>query len=155
FGLFLGIEPLEMAFAALPQLRRTVNRAASPQLSIELRICVGRAEARRESPLEAQKHLAVAEELVGSFPNLWLEGLICLDKSTICGLMGDLESSESFAREAVRLATMSGHFRTRVAAVINLSHVLCWRGNFDAAEDQVRQAILSAGQNLHLSLAAL
>ena len=68
---------------------------------------------------------------------------------------GDLDGGFEFAKEAMRLADESGHLRTRVAGAINLSHIMCSRGEFDEAKQYLDYASESAGNNLHLRLAAL
>ena len=154
-ALFSGLEPLESTYATLPGVRRVVVQAAAPLLLAELRLCLARAEARRRSPHDAQRHLDMAAELLASTPNLWLEGLWCLDRSNVDGLLGDLDSSLQHAQRAIDLAGRSGHFRTRVAAEINLSHILCWRSDYQAATTCVEHALAKAEDNKQLLRAAL
>src|SRR4051794_11400423 len=55
FSLFLGIEPLQNEALLFPGLRRLVAHSAHPHLMVELRLCVARCEARRDSLVEAKK----------------------------------------------------------------------------------------------------
>ncbi len=121
----------------------------------ELRLCLARAEARRHSPREALKHLHVAENVLGSSPNPWLQGVLWLDRSNVEGLLGDFGRSLESANVAIRFADDSGHHRTRVAAAINASHLYSWMGDFERAEENIAYAMQSCGTNIHLRRAAL
>jgi DNA-binding NtrC family response regulator len=154
-SLFLGVNALESTFAALPQLRQIIARAASPHLMVELRLCVARIEARRDSLANAKQHLKIAGNLLESYPNIWLEGLLSLDQSNVEGLLGNSDASLRKAEQARSLAIESGHVRTRVAAVINISHILCARGDFHGALGCIAEGLQAAGSNVHLRLAAL
>ncbi|MEO8074965.1 MAG: sigma 54-interacting transcriptional regulator [Acidobacteriota bacterium] len=154
-SLFLGVDSLETALSALPQVRKAVIRAGQPHLMAELRLCVARWEARRHSAGEAKKHLAAAGELLKGYPSVWLSGLLSITLSNVAALLGDLDDSLDFAREAMLLADQSGHSRTRAAAAINMSHVYCSRGDLAEAKRLVEMGLGSAGANLHVRLAAL
>lgn len=101
------------------------------------------------------QHLRIAGELLESYPNLWLQGLLLLDQSNVEGLLGDLVASLHSAERARSAAVESGHVRTRVAAVINISHILCASGDFARALECIEEGLQAAGSNLHLRLAAL
>jgi DNA-binding NtrC family response regulator len=154
-SLFIGIRPLEISLATVPQLRRVLTRVADPHLIARLRLCVARAEVSQKSAIEAQKHLLSASELLSRYPNLWLEGLMWLDWSNVAGLLGDLDTSLLYAEKATSLAEQSGHFKTQIASIVNTSHILCWRGDFERAERLIEYALRCAGGNSHVRLAAL
>src|SRR4051812_40605007 len=131
FTLFSGIEPLQNEAIAFPGLRRLVARSAHPHLMVELRLCVARCEARRNSLVEAKKHLNAATRLMDGYPNLWLRGVLLLDFSNLEALLGDTETSLQYAKQALDCAEQSGHERTRLAAAVNLSHLLSSTGRLD------------------------
>ena len=156
FSLFLGVEPLQNEALVLPDLRRVIARAAQPHLMVELRLCVARCEARRGSLLEAKKHLKAAAQLLESCPNLWLSGVLSLDLSNVEALSGDIHASLSRARDAMRFAEQSGHERTRSAAAVNISHLLCSQDKLEEAKSYLDQVLVGrSALNVHLRLAAL
>jgi DNA-binding NtrC family response regulator/tetratricopeptide (TPR) repeat protein len=155
FTLFSGIEPLQNEALAFPGLRRLVARSAHPHLMVELRLCVARCEARRNSLVEAKKHLNAATRLVDGYPNLWLRGVLLLDFSNLEALLGDIETSLQYAKQALDCAEQSGHERTRLAAAVNLSHLLSSKGRVDEAKYYLDQVLVAPAANIHLRLAAL
>ena len=155
FALFSGVESLESNAASLPELRRLVAKSGKPHLMIELRLCVARWEARRHSPAEAKKHLRLAAELLATYPNLWLYGVLRLDESNVEALLGNLGESLRCAEEAMDYARRSGHLRTKLAAAVNESHLLCAYGRSRDAKRLLEQVPNGPGANVHLKLAAL
>ena len=154
FSLFLGVDRLESDVLMLPSLRRLIAKVAQPHLLVELRLCVARYEARRHSPYEAKKHLRIVARLLESYPNLWLQGVLALDSSNVESLLGDIDASLLHAMEAMRVAKLSGHNRTRSAAAVNISHLLCSQNKFSEAKEYLNR-VLEGSANLHLRLAAL
>ena len=132
-----------------------VARTGDPHLLVELRLCVARSEARQHSIPNARQHLKIAASLLEAYPNVWLQGLLLLDESNVAGLLGISDASLRSAEASRAVAVISGHVRTRVAAVINISHILCARGDFDKAMLYVEEGLQAAGTNVHLRLAAL
>ena len=114
--------PYEATSSELTDLKRLIANTGDPHLMIELRLAVARTEARFNSLQEATKHMSVAGDLLERYPNQWLAGFIDLDTSTLFSLKGDLAASLSYARAAAAHAEVSGHFRTRMAALINSAH---------------------------------
>ena len=62
FSLFLGIDPLENEALLLPE--GPTRCKPGIHLMVELRLCVARFEAQRDSLIEARKHLKVASRLL-------------------------------------------------------------------------------------------
>jgi DNA-binding NtrC family response regulator/tetratricopeptide (TPR) repeat protein len=155
FSVGLGSKPIEAVLAHLHDVRRSVMRAADPHLMVLLRMAVARAEARRFSPIEAQRHHRTAINLVDVHPNVWLKGLLHIDMSAIAMLVGDFAASLGHAESAMKLAAESGHVRTHVAAVINISQIMAWKGDHSTARRYVDLALTSAAGNTHLMRAAL
>ena len=154
-GLTSGFQPIETALSSIAQVRRIVLRSGSPHLLTELRLCVARVEARRECFHEAQRHHEAASALLDSYPNLWLQGQLAVDRSVVAMIVGDLDNSLIFAEHAVEQANQSGHFRTRIAAAINISHFFEIRGDLEGAKRNIDYALACAGENRHLVRAAL
>jgi DNA-binding NtrC family response regulator/tetratricopeptide (TPR) repeat protein len=155
FAVRLNTEPIETGLARLGDIRKAVLAAADPHLMVLLRIAVARAEARRLSPLEAQRHHLAAMALLAVEPNVWLEGLLHIDMAAIAMILSDLPTSLAHGTRAIELARESGHARTRLAAIINLSQVLTWQGEFERAGQYIDEALQSEYDNRHLRRSAL
>src|SRR5215210_1427140 len=139
--LFAGVYPLESARSMLPDIRRTIARSGCAHMMIELRLSVARSEARFGSCGEAEKHLDIACALLDRYPNLWLAGTIELDRSNIAALRGDIDRGIRHVDGALTYSDQSGHFRTRMAALINSSQLLGSRGEFALAHSQIDEAV--------------
>ena len=155
FGLFSGVDSLESDAACLPELRRLIAKSGQPHLMIELRLCVARCEARRHSPNEAKKHLRLAARMLSSYPNVWLAGVLRLDESNVEALLGNLDRSLLCAQEAMDWAEQSAHYRTRMAAAVNISHLLCSLGRSEEAKQFLNYVPEGPDTNVHIRLAAL
>jgi DNA-binding NtrC family response regulator len=153
--LALTFRSLESALAALPKVRLAVSRAGDARHVTQLRIHVARAEARRGSLAEAQRHHEAAERLLQAYPNIWLKGLLEIDRCVISMLLGDNSAALSAAESASRLASESGHYHTKLAAAINKSHVLERVGDLQGARKCIGYALQAARGNKHLVRAAL
>ncbi len=70
--------------------------------------------------------------------------------AVIAVLRGDLESGLIYARRAGELAAESGHFRTHVAALINISQILTCRGELAEARATIDKSLQLAAGNRHL-----
>ena len=91
--LALTFRSLETPLAALPNVRLAVARAGDSTLLAQLRIYVGRTEARRGSLVEAQRHYSLADQLLVNNPNVWLQGILEIDRSVVHMLLGDNEAA--------------------------------------------------------------
>ena len=146
--------PYEATSSELTDLKRLVANTGDPHLMIELRLAVARTEARFNSLQEATKHLSVARDLLARYPNRWLAGFIDLDTSIFLSLKGELNASLKYARAAAEHAEVSGHFRTRMAALINSAHLLASQGEYRTARSQLDSVIKQAHAYPQLVLAA-
>ena len=153
--LALTFRSLETPLAALPNVRLAVARAGDSTLLAQLRIYVGRTEARRGSLVEAQRHYSLADQLLVNNPNVWLQGILEIDRSVVHMLLGDNEAAFAAADLAASLALQSGHHHTKLAAAINKSHVLERMGHLEPARKCVEYALGASGSNRHLIRAAL
>ena len=75
--------------------------------------------------------------------------------AAISMVLGDLSESLKHAERANELSHQSGHFRTRVAAVINIAQILTWKGDLHTARRYVAEALEIAQGNKHLMRSAL
>ena len=153
--LALTFRSLETPLAALPHVRLAVARAGDSTLLAQLRIYVGRTEARRGSLVEAQRHYSLADRLLVNNPNVWLQGILEIDRSVVHMLLGDNEAAIAAADSAASLSLQSGHHHTKLAAAINKSHVLERMGHLEPARKCVEYALGASGSNKHLIRAAL
>jgi DNA-binding NtrC family response regulator len=150
-----GSRRFESTSSALTDLKRLVAHIGDPHLMVELRLCVARAEARSNSLAEASKHLSTARALLERYPNLWLAGSIELDSSIIAALSGDIDESLAYLNAAASYAEQSGHFRTKVSAMINSAQLLADLGHCAKARSLFESSIREAQQHPQLLLAAL
>jgi transcriptional regulator with PAS, ATPase and Fis domain/tetratricopeptide (TPR) repeat protein len=150
-----AVRPLEATSSALTDLKRLVAHTGEAHLMIELRLCVARAEARSNSLREAEKHLSTAEALLERYPNLWLTGSIELDRAIIKSLNGDTSAALQHLQTASTYAEQSGHFRTKLAALINSAQLLADKGEDSKAQALFDAAIKQAHHHPQLLVAAL
>jgi tetratricopeptide (TPR) repeat protein len=151
----LGFYPIEAMMLKVPAVRRAVHRSGCHRLAVLLRLCIARTEARRQSVDAASMHLGVADDLLLAYPNPWLQGTALIDHSVIGLLKGDLDSSVASAEQALEFALVSGHYRTLLAAHVNLSHVLALKGELATARRHSAQALEIIGENRAFLVPAL
>jgi hypothetical protein len=89
-------------------------------------------------------------DLLEGYPNFWLQGLVEIDRSVVELLTGDTDRALRSAERALNCSHESGHFHTRVAAHINLSHIEERRGNFEAARTHIDAVLSAVDQDCHL-----
>ena len=143
------------ASALLPEVRRAIARSGDPHLVIGLRLTFAKVEASRDSRAEARRHLLAAEELLGQYPNLWLLGRVELGLSVLANMVGIPEEAAVHARRAIELAEQSGHSRTRLVGLVNLSHALHASGKFSEARKCAATVLSRAMSDVELQLTAL
>ena len=106
----------------LRDVRRVIARTGDPHLMVGLRLHYARVEASRHSPGESGRHLKAANALLQGFPNAWLQGRVHLGFCIVNTLSGDYQRAIAEAELAIQCAASSGHARTELAGLINLSH---------------------------------
>ena len=155
-GLFrLAADATNAAVPLLRDVRRAVAGAGDPHLMVALRLHFARVEASRRSPKESERHLNAADDLLRGFPNEWLQGRVHLGLSIVSTLTGDLRRAIEQARLAIACAARSGHSRTELAGLINLSHALQGVGELDDAEQAINRVLTNSRQDAELTIAAL
>ena len=99
---------------------------------------------------EVRRHHNLVSGLLERYPNWRLYGLLEIHCSVIEVLTGDTERALRFAQRALAHADESGHFHTRIAAHINLSHIEERRGNFAKAKTHIDAVLSAVDHNCHL-----
>ena len=139
----------------LSDVRRAVARSGDPHLMIALRLHFARVEASRQSPQESKRHLVAASDLLQRLPNMWLDGRIHLGLSIVGTLTGDLQEAIEEAQLAIQCAARSGHSRTELAGLVNLSHALQFVGRLDEARRSIDLVLSKSGEDVEITVAAL
>lgn len=115
------LERVGLEDTLLPDLKRNVERAAVPALSIEHHLFLAEYHAKRGDLITSKHHTDVAESVLSSFPNIWLRGLLDLHQSCLTYLEGDYLESLSSARRALATARTSGHLLTELIAQADMA----------------------------------
>src|SRR6185436_8155489 len=151
----IQLEPLTIALARVPHVRRSAAASGDPHILALLRIYVARCEARANGLSEVRRHHNLVSGLLERYPNLWLDGLLEIDRSVIEVLTGDTDRALQSAQRALAYSDESGHFHTRIAAHINLSHIEERRGNFAKARVHIDAVLSDVDHNCHLRRAVV
>jgi len=139
----------------LSDARKAVARSGDPHLMIALRLHFARIEASRRSPQESKRHLVAASDLLQRLPNIWLDGRIHLGLSIVGTLTGDLQGAIEEAELAIQCATRSGHSRTELAGLVNLSHAMQVMGRQNEAKHSIDVVLSKSGEDVEIRVAAL
>ena len=152
---FLGILPLEAAASEFRAVRTAVLRSGQPHHLVELRLCTARVEARKNCLVEAHRHLECAQRLLRAYPNAKLQAQSHLDACMLHVLRADWNGALEEAEQALRAAEISGHYRSRVGALIDSAHVLHAKGETARAQQLAERAVAESAGMSQLRVAAL
>ncbi len=130
----------EATATALKECESRVATTASTHLRARLSLMVAQLEGKRGLLDEAESHLRVAESYLAAQPNIWLEGLLGLNWSTIQTL--SIARGQAEAERALSCARTSGHQRTEQAAIANLAYLSLWSSDFADARDKCSKGLL-------------
>ena len=120
---------------------RRISSLGDTTLGMRLKLTLARAEAQRGLLEAAERyHVSVAGLLLSS-PNDWLDGVLKFDSLSIVYLRSDAEEALSLARSALELSGISGHARTRSAALANLSFIHLDQGQLEEAQTFLEAAL--------------
>jgi len=136
-------------------IARSVARSGDPHLIVGLRLCFARSDASHHNVRDARRHLSLAQSLLESHPNLWLQGRVHLGFSVVNALTGELEAAAQEAKEAIQCAADSGHVRTELAGLVNLSHALQGLGDFPKGKQCIDDVLERATSDVEIRVAAL
>jgi DNA-binding NtrC family response regulator/tetratricopeptide (TPR) repeat protein len=130
----------EIAVSLLARIRRLVNQVGSHQITAALHLYLAEIETKRGLFDTVKRHLRTGEALLQLDPNAWLEGLAAVASLCVSFLGSDLDHAVSEACRALRLARLSGHAVTRMAAASNLGHIYLALGKRDKARRWLERA---------------
>ncbi len=121
--------------------RKLVVAAGIPALTIRFHLAVGAIAAKRGYLQRALHHLDVAESLLTSFPNEYLNAQLALIASAVSTLASDLGGAIAFAHRAIELSKSSGAPTLEVVARTNLGHAQLANGDLDSALSQLKTTL--------------
>ena len=110
-----------------------VTSIGRPDLQARFHIALAQIEGQRGLFKEADAHLRVAEELLAVAPNLWLQGLLYLNSSTLHALRMASTEGVKLAERALQCAELSGHHRTKLGAIGNIAYLSLSNNDIAAA----------------------
>jgi tetratricopeptide (TPR) repeat protein len=161
-SVLLGILRLALRASSVEHLQLQINearratlQAGDSHLLAELRLIVAELESRKGGFAEAFRHLAQAENLLNDEPNLFLEGVLWNHRCVVYALTGDTVSARACARRALGCADESGHFRVRIGAQINITHLDLSEGVNSGLENRLKTLVNAVSGHVPLRMAAL
>ncbi len=114
----------EVASLEVTMTRRHVTAAGRPDLTVRFYLALAELAAKQGVLRRANRHLAVAEDLLSSYPNRLLSAEHSVRAGAICTLASDPHGAAAFAEKAIALALDSGAPTLEVVARSNLAHAL-------------------------------
>ena len=139
----------------LSNLRVSVVRTGQPRIAVALHVFVAEIESQRGATETARRHLNVANALLRSHHNLWLQGLAEIDALCLAFLGGDLLAAKEHAERALEAAARSGHMQTVLAATANLAHIELAQDQLASARSRFRQALAMSSQSVRSRVSVL
>jgi DNA-binding NtrC family response regulator/tetratricopeptide (TPR) repeat protein len=141
-------QPVRSVESILSDLRTLTTRAGDPHVTALLHESVAKHEAQVGNLDEARRHLRIANRLLDSYPNAWLEQLCALNGFCIEFLNSDLHKADEHLKRASKLAEVTGALEPVIAN--NNSHLQIRLGKFSLAEATLKKlASQSVGQILY------
>jgi len=116
------------------EVRRHAARTGDPQIHALLHVRLGELEARLGSLETASRHLIVADQLLSTDPNYYIEGTLRLSQSVLEAYSSNHERALAAALAAIRLARRSGHRFTLISGTLNAGLLSVQTGRLDEAE---------------------
>jgi DNA-binding NtrC family response regulator/tetratricopeptide (TPR) repeat protein len=120
-GVYADLNWADLEAPLLSDLRRNVEMAAVPALSIAHQVFLAEYHAKRGDLTASRHYTNVAESVLFSFPNVWLRGLLDLHQSCLSYLEGNYLESLLAARRALATSCTSGHSLTELIAQADLA----------------------------------
>ncbi len=105
----------------LADLRRNIERAAVPSVSIAYHVFTAEQDAKRGQLAASRHHSELAESLLASHPNVWLRGLLELQYACLFYLEGSFPAALVASRGALASSSQSGHLHTRLIALLDMA----------------------------------
>ena len=145
----------ESVAGALRECQTNVANLGHPHLKARLHVTIAQVEGKRGHLQQAEEHLKVAQGVLLAAPNVWLEGLIRLNSSTICGLKAELPEGLRLAEKALESAEASGHMRTKLGAIANLAYLSLLDNDIPTARRRCIEGLGMAEQFSEIKIALL
>jgi len=141
-------QPVRGVESILADLRALTTRAGDPHVTALLHESVAKHEAQVGNLDEARRHLRIANRLLESYPNAWLEQLCALNGFCIEFLNSDLQRADEHLKRASKLAEVTGALEPVIAN--NFGHLQIRLGKLSKAEATLKKlASQSVGQVLY------
>jgi DNA-binding NtrC family response regulator/tetratricopeptide (TPR) repeat protein len=126
------------------ELRRNVERAGLPSVLTAFHIFTAEHEAKHGQLSSSKSHGQLAESILHRHPNVWLSGLLNLQKSCLCYLEGDFTLALKSAQIALVQSADSGHLQTKLLALGDMAAAYLAAGQPARAIRCVNYAMASA-----------
>ena len=142
----------------LTELRLSTIKHGDPQTIAALHLFVGEMEAKCGNLRGAQRHAGVAQRILATSENIWLEAVAENLLLAISILRSDVRSGLSHGLRALELADESGIASTRRACLGNLGNLYHVLGDFELAIDYFGKALTalpSEGEKTNATLDSL
>jgi DNA-binding NtrC family response regulator len=133
-------QPHDSLHKALRDVRREVNIAADPHITIYMHDSIALMESSLGRPTEARRHLRICHSLLERNPNAWLEQLVCLNSSFVDFVESKYEDGLRHLKKAKALLPLTGN-RQRAIIECNEGHALLGLGKFSAAIDRFKSLV--------------
>ena len=131
----------EAAAPLLAQVRADVIKLGNPIVSAGLHVCVGEMEARRGLLQTAERHVRLAQAILNTSPNSWLESAAANTSLAIAVLRSDLDAALLHGRRALEIADVSGAVSSLRASLGNLGTLYTVRADFDCAVEYLQRSL--------------
>ena len=125
----------------LTELRLSTIKHGDPQTVAALHLFVGEMEAKCGNLRGAQRHAGVAQRILATSENIWLEAVAENLLLAVSILRSDVRSGLSHGLRALELADESGIASTRRACLGNLGNLYHVLGDFEVAIDFFGKAL--------------
>ncbi len=131
----------EAAAPLVAQVRADVIKLGNPAVSAGLHVYVSGMEAKRGLLRSAERHLRLAQAILNTSTNLWLESVAENTRLAIAVLRADLDAAFFHARRGLDLAEESGAVSSLRACLGNLGNLFTIRGDFDRAVEYIERSL--------------
>ena len=142
----------------LTTLRLSVLKHGDPDAVAALHVFVGEMEAKCGNLRGAERHAGVAQRILLTSENIWLEAVAENIRLAVSILRSDVRSGLSHGLRALELADESGIASTRRACLGNLGNLFHVLGDFEVAVDYFERALTalpSEGEKTNATLDSL
>ena len=143
-GVALDASARDQIPALRSELRRNVERAGIPNVLVAFHIFTAEYEAKHGQLSSSRCHGELAESLLNRHPNVWLSGLLNLQKFCLSYLEGNFTLALRSAQTALVYSVESGHLQTRLLALGDMAAAYLAAGQPARANRCVSHAMASA-----------